>query len=127
MPYSDPPDEVKAAIRSWDISLDSARVAVMPIKTDDKTAGGIIIPTTAQGHNFKSGYVLSAGPEAVQALWNADHTEAVQYHLKPGDRVHWGKYAGAVTDRHEKGETNMLIMNGQSGEGDVLGVLSHGR
>lgn len=129
-PYADPPPNVQKMIDEFEEWLDSARVAVFQVKADDKTAGGLIIPDTAKSHNYKSGYVLAAGPEAV-LIGNGDTVDGVrqpiEYQICPGDLIHWGKYAGAVNDRHEKGETNVLIMNGQARDGDVLSVISHGR
>jgi chaperonin GroES len=57
------------------------RVLVKLEKTEAKTAGGIIIPDTAQ-EKTQSGTVVAVG----------DDKEAIK--VKPGDKVMYDKYAG---------------------------------
>jgi len=60
------------------------RVLVKLEKNEAKTAGGIIIPDTAQ-EKTQQGMVVEAGPG----------TEKEKVTVKSGDRVMYDKYAGA--------------------------------
>ena len=86
------------------------RVVVRRIDADEKTAGGIIIPDTAQEKPMQ-GEVLAVGPGA-----RNDHGQLVPIDLKPGDRVLFGKWSG--TEVKIDGQ-ELLIMK----ESDVMGVL----
>jgi len=86
------------------------RVVVRRIDADQKTAGGIIIPDTAQ-EKPQEGEVVSVGPGA-----RNDRGELVPTELKAGDRVLFGKWSG--TEVKIDGE-DLLIMK----ESDVMGVL----
>lgn len=127
-PFAELPPDVRKVIAEWDITLDSVRCYVKPCEVEEKTSGGIIMPDVAKGHNFKDGWVIAAGPRAVLVLWDATRTKEISYQLRPGDRVVYAKYSGAVTDRHDKRDMkNLMLMNGVAEEGDVMGVISHGR
>ncbi len=86
------------------------RVLVRRVDEDTKTAGGIIIPDTAQ-EKPSEGEIISVGPGArgedgsVQAL-----------DVKKGDRVLFGKWSG--TEIRVDGE-ELLIMK----ESDIMGVI----
>jgi len=86
------------------------RVLVRRVDEDTKTAGGIIIPDTAQ-EKPSEGEIVSVGPGArgedgsVQAL-----------DVKKGDRVLFGKWSG--TEIRIDGE-ELLIMK----ESDIMGVI----
>ena len=86
------------------------RVLVRRVDEDTKTAGGIIIPDTAQ-EKPSEGEIISVGPGArgedgsVQAL-----------DVKKGDRVLFGKWSG--TEIKVDGE-ELLIMK----ESDIMGVI----
>ena len=86
------------------------RVVVRRIDADEKTAGGIIIPDTAQ-EKPQEGEVVSVGPGA-----RNDRGELVPTELKAGDRVLFGKWSG--TEVKIDGE-DLLIMK----ESDVMGVI----
>ena len=86
------------------------RVVVRRIDADHKTAGGIIIPDTAQ-EKPQEGEIVSVGPGA-----RNDRGELVPTELKAGDRVLFGKWSG--TEVKIDGE-DVLIMK----ESDVLGVI----
>jgi chaperonin GroES len=86
------------------------RVVVRRIDTDQKTAGGIIIPDTAK-EKPQEGEVVSVGPGA-----RNDRGELVPAELKAGDRVLFGKWSG--TEVKIDGE-ELLIMK----ESDVMGVI----
>jgi chaperonin GroES len=81
------------------------RVLVRPAAAEEKTAGGIIIPDTAQ-EKPQRGTVVAAGP--------GKKDEPVT--VKEGDTVLYGKYAG--TEVTLDGET-VLIMR----ESDILGII----
>ncbi len=86
------------------------RVLVRRVDEDTKTAGGIIIPDTAQ-EKPSEGEIISVGPGgrgedgSVQAL-----------DVKKGDRVLFGKWSG--TEIRVDGE-ELLIMK----ESDIMGVI----
>ena len=86
------------------------RVVVRRIDADHKTAGGIIIPDTAQ-EKPQEGEIVSVGPGA-----RNDRGELVPTELKAGDRVLFGKWSG--TEVKIDGE-DLLIMK----ESDVMGVI----
>jgi chaperonin GroES len=86
------------------------RVVVRRIEADEKTAGGIIIPDTAQ-EKPQEGQVIAVGPGA-----RNERGEIVALDLKPGDRVLFGKWSG--TEVRLDGQ-ELLIMK----ESDVLGVI----
>jgi len=86
------------------------RVVVRRIDADQKTAGGIIIPDTAQ-EKPQEGEIVSVGPGA-----RNDRGELVPAELKAGDRVLFGKWSG--TEVKIDGE-DLLIMK----EADVMGVI----
>ena len=86
------------------------RVVVRRIDADHKTAGGIIIPDTAQ-EKPQEGEIVSVGPGV-----RNDRGELVPTELKPGDRVLFAKWSG--TEVKIDGQ-DLLIMK----ESDVLGVI----
>ncbi len=61
----------------------SDRVLILPNPTEEKTAGGLIIPDTAKEKPL-AGKVIAVGPG----------TKDVQMEVKVGDQVLYGKYAG---------------------------------
>jgi chaperonin GroES len=86
------------------------RVVVRRVEQDQKTAGGIIIPDTAQEKPME-GEVLSVGPGA--------RTEDGKIHaldVKVGDRVLFGKWSG--TEVKLDGE-DLIVMK----ESDIMGVI----
>ncbi len=86
------------------------RVVVRRVKEEEKTAGGIIIPDTAQ-EKPQEGVVVSVGKGAI-----GDDNERVPMEVKPKDRVIFGKWSG--TEVTIDGE-ELLIMK----ESDIMGVL----
>ncbi len=86
------------------------RVVVRRIDADHKTAGGIIIPDTAQ-EKPQEGEIVSVGPGV-----RNDRGELVPTELKAGDRVLFGKWSG--TEVKIDGQ-ELLIMK----ESDIMGVL----
>jgi chaperonin GroES len=86
------------------------RVLVRRIEADTKTAGGIIIPDSAQ-EKPSEGEIVSVGEGA------RDESGArVALDVKAGDRVLFGKWGG--TEVKIDGE-DLLIMK----ESDIMGII----
>ena len=86
------------------------RVVVRRVEADTKTAGGIIIPDSAQ-EKPAEGEIVSVGSGA------RDETgKLVEMDVKAGDRVLFGKWSG--TEVKIDGE-DLLIMK----ESDIMGVI----
>jgi chaperonin GroES len=90
------------------------RVVVRRVKEDTKTAGGIIIPDTAQ-EKPQEGEIIAVGPGALD-----DSGKRVAPEVKAGDRVLFGKWSG--TEVKIDGE-ELLIMK----ESDIMGVVEGGK
>jgi chaperonin GroES len=87
------------------------RVVVRRVDAELKTAGGIIIPETAQ-EKPQQGEVVGVGPGA-----RGDDNELVPLDVKVGDRILFGKWSG--TEVKIDGE-DLLIMK----ESDIMGVIT---
>ncbi len=87
------------------------RVLVRRIEAATKTAGGIIIPDTAQ-EKPQEGEVVSIGTGA-----RAEDGTTTPLELTAGDKILFGKWSGSEVKLN--GE-DLLIMK----ESDVLGVLA---
>ena len=87
------------------------RVLVRRIEAAAKSAGGIIIPDTAQ-EKPQEGEVVSIGSGA-----RAEDGTITPLDLKAGDKILFGKWSGSEVKLN--GE-DLLIMK----ESDVLGVLA---
>ena len=86
------------------------RVVVKRIEAEAKSAGGIIIPDTAQ-EKPSQGEVTAVGPGA------RDETgKLIPLDLKVGDRVLFGKWSGTEV---KIDDVELLIMK----ESDIMGVL----
>ena len=86
------------------------RVVVRRLKQDEKTAGGIIIPDTAQEKPME-GEIIAAGPGA-----RNENGQLVALDVKVGDRVLFGKCSG--TEVKIDGEELMIMK-----ESDIMGVI----
>ena len=86
------------------------RVVVRRVKEDQKTAGGIIIPDTAQEKPME-GEVIAVGPGA-----RNEQGQLVALDVKAGDRILFGKWSG--TEVKLDGE-ELLIMK----ESDIMGII----
>ena len=86
------------------------RVVVRRVEAELKTAGGIIIPDTAQ-EKPQQGEIVAAGPGA-----RNEKGEIAPLDVKAGDRVLFGKWSG--TEVKIDGE-DLLIMK----ESDIMGIL----
>ena len=86
------------------------RVLLRRVGEEEKSAGGIIIPDTAQ-EKPSEGIVVSVGSGV-----RADDGSIRELDVKAGDRVLFGKFGG--TDVKVDGE-DLLILR----ESDILGVV----
>jgi chaperonin GroES len=86
------------------------RIVVKRVTADEKTAGGIIIPDTAQ-EKPSQGEVVAVGPGG-----RDEAGKLIPIDIKVGDRVLFGKWSG--TEVKIDGE-ELLIMK----ESDIMGVL----
>ena len=86
------------------------RVVVRRVGSDEKTAGGIIIPDTAQ-EKPSEGQIVSVGPGG-----RSEDGKSIAMDVKAGDRVLFGKWSG--TEVSIDGE-ELLIMK----ESDIMGVI----
>ena len=86
------------------------RVLVRRLDSDERSAGGIIIPDTAQEKPME-GEVISVGPGA-----RAEDGSITPLDVQAGDIILFGKYSG--TEVKIDGE-DLLIIN----ETDILGVI----
>ncbi len=86
------------------------RVVVKRVEEDTKTAGGIIIPETAQ-EKPSQGEVLAVGPGA-----RNEDGKVQPLDVKVGDRVIFGKWSG--TEVKIDGQ-ELLIMK----ESDIMGIV----
>ena len=86
------------------------RVLVRRVTTEEKTAGGIIIPDTAK-EKPQEGEVIAVGSGTVN-----EKGEVRPLDVKAGDRILFGKWSG--TEVKLEGE-ELLIMK----ESDVMGIL----
>ena len=87
------------------------RIVLKRVAEEKKSAGGIIIPDTAQEKPMQ-GEVIAVGPGA-----RGEDGALIAPDVKPGDRVLFGKWSG--TEVKLDGE-ELLIMK----ESDIMGVLS---
>ena len=86
------------------------RVVVRRIEADTKTAGGIIIPDSAQ-EKPQQGEIVAVGPGG-----RDESGKLIPIDVKVGDKVLFGKWSG--TEVKLDGQ-DLLIMK----ESDILGVL----
>ena len=86
------------------------RVLVRRIEAEEKTAGGIIIPDTAQ-EKPSQGEVTAIGPGG-----RDEAGKLIPIDLRVGDRVLFGKWSGTEV---KIDDVELLIMK----ESDIMGVL----
>ncbi|AKR54390.1 co-chaperonin GroES [Youhaiella tibetensis] len=86
------------------------RVVVRRVDSEEKTAGGIIIPDTAK-EKPSEGIIESVGPGA-----RDESGKIVALDVKAGDRVLFGKWSGTEVKIDGK---DLLIMK----ESDILGII----
>ena len=86
------------------------RVLVKRVKSDEKTAGGIIIPDTAQEKPME-GEVLEIGSGA-----RDENGKLVPLDVKKGDKILFGKWSG--TEVKMNGEEYIIMK-----ESDIMGII----
>ena len=86
------------------------RVVVRRVEADTKTAGGIIIPDSAQ-EKPAEGEIVSVGSGA-----RDESGKVVELDVKAGDRVLFGKWSGTEV---KIGGEDLLIMK----ESDIMGII----
>lgn len=86
------------------------RVLVRRVEEAAKTAGGIIIPDSAQ-EKPQEGNVIAVGNGAI-----GDDNERIPLDVKAGDRILFGKWSG--TEVRVNGE-DLLVMK----ESDIMGII----
>lgn len=90
------------------------RVLLRRVESEGKTAGGIIIPDTAQEKPMEA-EVIACGPGA----YNEDGDGRMALDVKEGDRVLISKWAG--TDIKVDGEDLLIVK-----ESDIMGIIDGG-
>jgi len=96
---------------SHTINQNDMHAVANALLSDEKTAGGLIIPDSAK-EKPAEGLVVAAGEGA-----RKDNGELIAMAVKEGDKILFGKWSG--TEVTIDGE-ELLIMK----ESDVLGILS---
>ncbi|MAL62637.1 MAG: co-chaperone GroES [Alphaproteobacteria bacterium] len=86
------------------------RVLVEPLSAEEKTAGGIIIPDTAQ-EKPQEGKIVAVGNGA-----KGDDGKVQALDVKKGDKVLYGKWSGTEVKVDGK---DLLIMK----ESDIMGII----
>ncbi len=86
------------------------RVVVRRVDSEEKTAGGIIIPDTAK-EKPSEGVIVSVGPGA-----RDEDGKYIAPDVKAGDRVLFGKWSGTEI---KVDDDDLLIMK----ESDIMGVI----
>ncbi len=87
------------------------RVVVEPLEQEERTAGGIIVPDTAQEKPVQ-GKVVAVGPGA-----RGEDGALQPPDVKKGDTILYGKYSGTEVKIDGK---ELLIMR----ESDIMGILT---
>ena len=86
------------------------RVVIRRLDAEEKSAGGIIIPDTAQEKPME-GEVVAVGPGA-----RNEEGQIVALEVRPGDRILFGKWSGAEV---KLDGAELLIMK----ESDIMGIV----
>ena len=86
------------------------RVLIESLESEEKTAGGIIIPDTAK-EKPQEGKVIAVGPGA-----KTEDGKVIPMDVKVGDRVLFGKWSGTEVKVNGK---EYSIMK----ESDIMGVV----
>ncbi|MBI3926753.1 MAG: co-chaperone GroES [Armatimonadetes bacterium] len=86
------------------------RVVVKPLAQEEKTAGGVILPDTAQEKPMRA-KVLAVGPGRM-----LDNGKIVKLEVKAGDTILFGKYSG--TEVKVEGDDYVILQ-----EREILGIF----
>jgi chaperonin GroES len=86
-----------AAKKSLKINPLDDRVVVEPVEAEERTAGGIVLPDSAQ-EKPQRGHVVALGPGRL-----LENGQRASLSVSVGDEVIYGKYAGSdiEVDGHE--------------------------
>lgn len=87
------------------------RVLVRRVESEEKTAGGLIIPDSAK-EKPSEGEVVAVGAGA-----RKDNGELIEMAVSAGDRILFGKWSGTEVT---VGGEELLIMK----ESDILGIIT---
>jgi chaperonin GroES len=87
------------------------RIVVKPIKREETTKGGIILPDTAK-EKPQEGEVIAAGPGRL-----TEDGKRIEMEVKKGDKVMYAKYAGTEIKLDDE---ELLILR----ESDVLAKVT---
>ncbi|PQM61160.1 MAG: co-chaperone GroES [Rhodobacteraceae bacterium] len=87
------------------------RVVVRRLESEEKTAGGLIIPDSAK-EKPAEGEIVSVGAGA-----RDESGKRIPMDIKAGDKVLFGKWSGTEVKINDE---DMLIMK----ESDILGILA---
>jgi len=90
----------------------SDRILVKPLKEEEKTKGGIVLPDTVSKEKPQVAEVLAVGPGRTN-----DEGKAFPMPFKKGDKVIYAKYSG--TDIKSEDDEDYLLLS----EKDVLALL----
>jgi chaperonin GroES len=86
------------------------RILIKRVDSEEKTAGGIIIPNSAQ-EKPQEGLVVAIGNGK-----RLDDGTLIEVDLKKGDRILFGKYSGSEVNID--GEEHLILR-----EDEILGVM----
>ncbi len=87
------------------------RILIKPTEPETKTASGLYLPEAAKERPMQ-GTVVAVGPGLL-----LDNGERAPVHVKKGDTVVYGKYAG--TEIEIKNTKHVIVR-----EGELLGILA---
>ena len=88
------------------------RVLIRRVEAEEKTAGGILIPDTAQEKPME-GEIVAVGPGA-----RGEDGKIQPLDVKAGDRVLFGKWSGTEI---KLGGEDLIIMK----ESDIMGLIDN--
>ncbi|MBI2049932.1 MAG: co-chaperone GroES [Candidatus Staskawiczbacteria bacterium] len=89
----------------------SDHILIEPIKEEEKTKGGILLPETASKEKSEQGKVIAVGPGK-----KTDEGKIISLSVKPGDKVLFQKYGPSEV---KVGEKEYLIAK----EEDILAII----
>jgi len=89
----------------------SDHILIEPIKEEEKTKAGILLPDTASKEKSEEGKIIAVGP-----VKKTDDGKIVMMSVKPGDRVLFTKYG---PNEIKVGGKEYLIAS----ESDILAII----
>ena len=92
------------------------RILVKPVKDEDVTASGIVLPASADREKKAQGIITALGSGSAIATLG----------LQVGQTVVFGKYSGdevEMTEGSEKVEYKVLYVGSEKDESDVLAII----